>query len=154
MNMRGHIKIQTGSSSWAKELKLRGMDTVSGAWGGDSLLTDYVPDWKGVYVKWDEWLNILPDCCCSKWGTVITFHAPCVCWHIKRHFVPELLRFVLFSHMAPVVWLWSSCDHGTQAINQSHKSVNEWRIRMFRLTDMDPRIKGVIRRTRIVSITW
>ena len=47
----------------------------------------------------------------------------------------------------------SSCGHGTQAINQSHKSVNEWRIRMFISTDMDPRIKDVIRRPRIVSIT-
>ena len=37
---------------------------------------------------------------------------------------------------------------------QTHKCVNEGRIRMFRPTDMDPRIKGVIRRPRIVSITW
>ena len=33
-------------------------------------------------------------------------------------------------------------------IIQTHKSVNEWRIRTFRPTDMDPRIKGVIRRPR------
>ena len=38
-----------------------------------------------------------------------------------------------------------SGGHGTQAINQSHKSVNEWRIKMFRPTDMDPRIKGEMR---------
>ena len=34
-----------------------------------------------------------------------------------------------------------SCGHGIQAIIQTHKSVNKWRIRMFRPTDMDPRIK-------------
>ena len=48
----------------------------------------------------------------------------------------------------------SSCGNGTKAIIQTRKSVNKWRIRMFRPTDMDPRIKGVIRRPRIVSITW
>ena len=48
----------------------------------------------------------------------------------------------------------SSCSHGTKAIIQNHKSINEWRIRMFRPTVMDPRTKGVIRRPRIVSITW
>ena len=48
----------------------------------------------------------------------------------------------------------SSCGHGTKAVIQNHKSINEWRIRMFRPTDMDPRRKGVIRRPRIVSITW
>ena len=42
----------------------------------------------------------------------------------------------------------NSYGYGTQAINQSHKSVNERRIRMFRPTDMDPRIKGVVRRPR------
>ena len=47
-----------------------------------------------------------------------------------------------------------SCGHGTKAVIQNHKSINEWRIRMFRPTDMDPRTKGVIRRPRIVSITW
>ena len=46
----------------------------------------------------------------------------------------------------------SSCGHGTKAVIQTHKSINEWRIRMFRPTDMDPRTKGVIRRPRIVSI--
>ena len=49
---------------------------------------------------------------------------------------------------------YSSCGHGTQAIIQIHKSVNEWWIRMFRPTDMDSRIKGVIRHPQIVSITW
>ena len=39
-----------------------------------------------------------------------------------------------------------SCGHGTQAINQSPKSVNEWRIRMFIPTDMDSRKKGVVMR--------
>ena len=39
----------------------------------------------------------------------------------------------------------SSCGHGTKAVIQNHKSINEWRIRMFRPTDMDPRTKGVIR---------
>ena len=43
----------------------------------------------------------------------------------------------------------SSCGHGTKAVIQNHKSINEWRIRMFRPTDMDPRTKGVIRRPRI-----
>ena len=43
-----------------------------------------------------------------------------------------------------------SCGHGTKAVIQTHKSINEWRIRMFRPTDMDPRTKGVIRRPRIV----
>ena len=42
----------------------------------------------------------------------------------------------------------SSCGHGTKAVIQNHKSINEWRIRMFRPTDMDPRTKGVIRRPR------
>ena len=42
--------------------------------------------------------------------------------------------------------LRSSCGHATQARNQYHKSVNEGQIRMFRPTDMDPRIKGVIMR--------
>ena len=40
----------------------------------------------------------------------------------------------------------SSCGHGTKTVIQTHKSINEWRIRMFRPTDMDPRTKGVIRR--------
>ena len=48
----------------------------------------------------------------------------------------------------------SSCGHGTKAVIQTHKSINQWRIRMFRPTDMDPRTKGVIRRPRIVSINW
>ena len=39
-----------------------------------------------------------------------------------------------------------------QRHQQTHKSINEWGIRMFRPTDMDPRIQGVIRRPRIVSI--
>ena len=47
-----------------------------------------------------------------------------------------------------------SCGHGIKAVIQNHKSINERRIRMFRPTDMDPRTKGVIRRPRIVSITW
>ena len=36
----------------------------------------------------------------------------------------------------------SSCGHGTKAVIQNHKSINEWRIRMFRPTDMDPRTRG------------
>ena len=47
-----------------------------------------------------------------------------------------------------------SCGHGTQAIIQTPNSVNERQIRMFRPTGMDHRIKGVIRRPRIVTITW
>ena len=43
----------------------------------------------------------------------------------------------------------SSCGHGTKAVIQNHKSINEWRIRMFRPTDMDPRTKGVIRCVRV-----
>ena len=31
-----------------------------------------------------------------------------------------------------------------KAVIQTQKSIYEWRIRMFRPTDMDPRIKGVI----------
>ena len=58
------------------------------------------------------------------------------------------------TRIARLPWLIrSSCGNGTQATIQTHKSVNERRIRMFRPTDMDPRIKGVrIRRPRIVSI--
>ena len=61
---------------------------------------------------------------------------------------PELLQILM------TLTIVSSCGHGTKAVIQNHKSINEWRIRMFRPTDMDPRTKGVIRRPRIVSITW
>ena len=57
-------------------------------------------------------------------------------------------------HLQITVRAISSCGHGTKAVIQNHNSINEWRIRMFRPTDMDPRTKGVIRRPRIVSITW
>ena len=42
----------------------------------------------------------------------------------------------------------SSSGHGTRAVIQTHKSVNEWRIRMFRPTDMDPRMKGASEHSR------
>ena len=45
------------------------------------------------------------------------------------------------------------CDQRTESTIQSHKAISKRQIRMFRLTDMDPQ-KGVIRRPRIVSITW
>ena len=62
--------------------------------------------------------------------------------------------FVIFVEFRVSIDSLSNCGHGTKAIIQTHKSVNEWRIRMFRPTYMDPRIKGVVRRPRIVSITW
>ena len=45
-----------------------------------------------------------------------------------------------------MVYSTSSCGHGTKAVIQNHKSINERRIRMPRPTDMDPRTKGAIRR--------
>ena len=45
-----------------------------------------------------------------------------------------------------------SSGHGIQAVIQTHKSVNEWRIRMYRPTYMDPRIKCVIGRPRIKAL--
>ena len=65
-------------------------------------------------------------------------------------------EYIAFAKVFEHYWyLWnSSCRCGTQAMFQTHKSVNECRIEMFRPIEMDPRIKGVIRRPRIVSITW
>ena len=77
------------------------------------------------------------------------------CWHSdfpsqrKILIFPNCTGFLNFTRIRT-----SSCGHGTKAVIQTHKSINEWRIRMFRPTDMDPRIKGVIRHPRIVSITW
>ena len=48
----------------------------------------------------------------------------------------------------------SSCGRGTQAIIQTHKSVNERRTRTPRPTDMDPRTKGATMRPRTASTTW
>ena len=47
--------------------------------------------------------------------------------------------------MQCMIGVKSRCGHGTLAVIQTHNSINEWRIRMFRPTDMDHRIKGVIR---------
>ena len=52
------------------------------------------------------------------------------------------------AHMGPI---YTCLLDSTQAVIQTHKSVNESRIRMFRPTDIDPRIKGAITRPRIVS---
>ena len=66
----------------------------------------------------------------------------------------NLVKMDLLSDLWNGSAIKSSCGHGTKAVIQTHKSINKWRIRMFRPTDMDPRIKGVIRHPRIVSITW
>ena len=74
------------------------------------------------------------------WITVHTF------WVCKAVIIPHMSMDCQYKI--------SSCGHGTWAVFQTHKYINEWRIRMFRPIGMDPRIKGVIRRPRIVSITW
>ena len=47
------------------------------------------------------------------------------------------------------------CGQRTQAIMQTHESIDKWQIRMiFGQTEMDPKRKGVTRRLERVSIRW
>ena len=131
-------------------------------------LLPYICKWVSNLLSFmTEWSQGIPTILDLKYLTVITLSIgtdrplQTEQTQMKCHRMQHLIRVYIVCHTySNILDTSTGCRMDyfkvvvVMVIIQTHKSVNKWRIRIFRPTDMDPRIKDVIRRPRIVSITW